>query len=756
MSASPSDFETVTRSEHGTPFGKYELLHRLAVGGMAEIFRARSNALGGVIRTCVIKRILPELCENRQFVSMFIDEARILIGLHHENIVRLYDFGQVDGSYYMALEFVSGCDLVAVLERIYRNGQGMHPLAAAWVGRGLCEGLHHAHIQQDAAGRPLGIVHRDVSPHNVLLSWEGDVKVTDFGIAQAKHKLTLTTPGTVMGKFAYMAPEQAAGTKVDARADVFAVGVVLHEALAGQRLFAGSTPIETIGKLMHQQVQPPSTVKPGIPRELDQVVMRALEKDPAARFQSAEEMGAALLDAMGRAGGYTVEEFRTYLEQMMMVDPSAVEKRDGTQSLRAKVPAPAKRPATAPRVATGVTPDKELGRLAQSLRQDPNVWTLVAMGARHLELGRKELAASAFRVAAGAFAFRGLLIQALVAHERARPLITPEQREEDINFLISLRQANLAVLDQFISRVDVGGFYELLRRADEEAFGENSASTRILTPVPLYGTVAPSDLPRLLGVARVRRYAPGQVIVREGEEGDTLFAVGEGRVVVYCKPPAEARSAEDRVYLSSLSEGDFFGEFGFLSGEPRTASVEAVLATWVLEIDRSQVEELVALSPEMAGPLLDFYKARVVELLMAKSPLFAPLPPEDRRHLLSRARPLRYKDNEIIIQEGDDGDAFFFIKQGEVEVFSERAGIPIFINKLREGQFFGEIAAIKGTRRTASIRAMGDVELLTFSRADLQALIEKRPQLRALLEAAIIDRVTEAVEQVKAATELLR
>jgi CRP-like cAMP-binding protein len=176
----------------------------------------------------------------------------------------------------------------------------------------------------------------------------------------------------------------------------------------------------------------------------------------------------------------------------------------------------------------------------------------------------------------------------------------------------------------------------------------------------------------------------------------------------------------------------------------------------VLEIDRSQVEGLIALSPVIAEPLLEFYKTRVVELLMAKSPLFAPLAAEHRRMLLAEAHPVRFADNELVIREGDPGDAFFFIKQGEVEIFSERDGLPIFINKLREGQFFGEIAAIKGTRRTANVRAMGEVELLSFTREALEQVLARAPQLRELLEAAIIDRVTEAVEQVKAATSLLR
>jgi CRP-like cAMP-binding protein len=745
--------------EKGTPFGKYELLSRLAVGGMAEIFRARSNSLGGVTRPCVIKRILPDFCANRQFVSMFIDEARILIGLRHENIVRLYDFGQVDGSYFMALEFVRGCDLTRVLENVITRGQGMNPLAAAYVARCMCDGLYHAHVQPDAQGRPLGIVHRDVSPHNVLCSWDGDVKMTDFGIAQAKHKLTLTTPGTVLGKFAYMAPEQASGSKLDPRADIFAVGVVLHEALAGERLFCGGSPVETIARVLHQQAHAPSSVKPGIPPELDRITLLALEKDPARRFQDAREMSSSLQRVLDNAGGFDRWHFRAYLETLGLEQAAGSRDDDATAPGRPGTRAPKPTPLLVKtRQAQLAGPDPCLQGLLADLKHNPNVWTLVAMGSRHQELGHLELAQSAFRVSAAAFASRGLLVQALVAEERARALIPDALWQEDLRLLAALQDAGPAGVQRSMARVDVGGFFDMLCRADPASYGADTGVPRPRVTVPLFGNVRPEDLPQLLTAARVRHHAPGSLIIREDDEGETLFAVGEGRVVVWCRPPMAQPGAktDERVYISSLSEGDFFGEFGFLSGEPRTASVEAVVDTWTLEVDRSQVDHLIALSPQMAGPLLEFYKARVVELLMAKSPLFATLSAEHRRFLLTRARVQRYRDDEFIIREGDPGDAFFFIKRGEVEVFSEREGIPIFINKLRDGQFFGEIAVIRHTRRTANVKAMGEVELLIFTQADLEAVIAQQPQLRALLESAILDRVAEAAEQVKAATDLLK
>jgi serine/threonine protein kinase/CRP-like cAMP-binding protein len=745
---------------------------------MAEVYVARSASLGGINRTCVIKRILPEYSNNRQFVSMFIDEARILIGLHHPNVVRLYDFGQVDGSYFMALEYVHGCNLVNILQNLFVAGHAMDPLALAYVAREMCEGLHHAHIQQDAQGTPLGIVHRDVSPHNVLISGDGDVKVADFGIAQARNKMTLTLPGTVMGKFAYMAPEQAIGQKVDARADLFALAVVMHEALAGSRLFSAATPAETMMKVVHFEPMPPGKIRPGVPPNLDAVVMRALSKAPHNRFANAADMAAALTTVLDD-GGYTLARFVSYVREHAGAEMPAVEGSSSSSALKAEkghtqrqfvvnAPAPVPRAITLPdvpartksRTGVGAALDPSLDpvveQLTTSLSREPNLWTLAALGARHKDQGRKELAASAFRVAAAAFAYRRLIIQALVAHDRAGPLISEKQWEEDIKALSTLMLGDHAALTRYMAGVDKGGFFPLLQQADPNAYSPHEDKTPHQRIIPLFGAVPAENLVHLMRCTRVRHYAPGTQVIHEGDAGDTLYAIGEGRVVVFCNPPAGTHVEGGRIYLSSLSEGDFFGEFGFLVGDARSASVEAVLDTWVLEVDRKDVKGLIGQHPAMNGPLMDFYKARVVELLMAKNPVFAPLPPNERRLLLGRAQLQKFEDNELIIEEGGDGDAFYFIKQGEVEVFTEKDGIPIFINKLKDGEFFGEMAAVKGTRRTASVRSMSDVEVLAISRVDLEEVLKMQPELRTALEKSINARSQQTEEQVRSTTELLR
>jgi len=411
------------------------------------------------------------------------------------------------------------------------------------------------------------------------------------------------------------------------------------------------------------------------------------------------------------------------------------------------------RPPTQPGM--DIQSDGVAAQLLESLRREPNLWTLCALGTRHKEMGRRDLSASAFRVAAGAFAWRRLLIQALVAHDRAAPLLAQQQWEGDIQALSKLVGGDETALKTYMENVDKGGYFQVLVAADPDAYAAHEEKTPHHRVVPLFGAVTSDNLVHLMRTTRVRHYPPGAVIIRESDVGDALYAVGEGRVVVWCNPPQGTTVEGGRIYLSSLSEGDFFGEFGFLVGDPRSASVEAVLDTWVLEVDRKDVKHLITQHPAMAGPLMDFYKTRVVELLMAKNPVFAPLPPNERRLLLGRAALQKYGDNDLIITEGQDGDAFYFIKQGEVEVYTERDGIPIFINKLREGEFFGEMAAIRGTRRTANVRAMSDVEVLCISRSDLEEVLRMQPELRAALVKAIDQRTTQAEEQVRSTQELL-
>jgi serine/threonine protein kinase len=276
---------------------KYRLTEKIGSGGMAEVFRAVGEGPAAFARPFVLKRIHPRLSGQSEFVRMFVDEANISARLIHPNIVQVFEFAFQDGSYYLVMEPVEGIDMAWLLRRrIERPSEQLSPAFVAEVGRQVCRGLDFAHNLTDEKGAPLGIVHRDVTPPNIMVSWDGIVKILDFGLAKAVEALRLhqSDAGMVRGKMSYLAPELLDGAPADARSDLFSLGVVLHELLAGRRLFAGETDYETLQQVKGMTIPRPSSLNPGVKPALDAVVMRALERDPAKRYKSAGEMGDEL------------------------------------------------------------------------------------------------------------------------------------------------------------------------------------------------------------------------------------------------------------------------------------------------------------------------------------------------------------------------------------------------------------------------------------------------------------------------------
>jgi serine/threonine protein kinase len=277
-------------------FGKYQLLKRLAMGGMAQIYLARQRGPEGFEKLLVVKRILPHLAENDEFVRMFLDEARIAARLDHPNIVQIYDLGSQDDSFFIAMEYIHGEDLRRVWKRAERSGQLIPVPLVCRIMIEACAGLDHAHKKADGSGKPLNIVHRDISPQNILLTFEGRVKVVDFGIAKAADQATVTRSGVLKGKYSYMSPEQAAGQKVDCRSDIFALGVVLYELLTGARLFKRTTDMATLQAVAQCDILPPSRLNPRVPEDLDPIVMKALAREPGDRYADALQLQLALED----------------------------------------------------------------------------------------------------------------------------------------------------------------------------------------------------------------------------------------------------------------------------------------------------------------------------------------------------------------------------------------------------------------------------------------------------------------------------
>lgn len=273
------------------PYGNYLLLDRVNVGGMAEVFRAKSSNLEGIERLVAIKRILPHLARDPDFSSMFIDEARIAINLRHANIAQMYELSRVGESLYIAMEYVHGRDLRALINRMRYLRRDLPIPMVAYIISKVCEGLDYAHRKRDDLTMcAMNIVHRDVSPQNVILSYEGEIKIIDFGIAKAASKRSHTEAGILKGKFGYMAPEQVAGGDIDRRADVFCTGILMYELLTTDRLFAGSSELSTLRRIRNVEVAPPSMLNRNIPDELEEIVLKALAARPEDRYEYASEL----------------------------------------------------------------------------------------------------------------------------------------------------------------------------------------------------------------------------------------------------------------------------------------------------------------------------------------------------------------------------------------------------------------------------------------------------------------------------------
>jgi len=276
------------------PFGKYVLVHRLAMGGMAEIFLAKQGSVSfeGFERFIVIKRILPNLSENEDFVRMFLDEARLAALLNHPNIVQIYDIGAANGQYFIAMEYLSGRDCRRLMKKAAKRGELVPLQFALQIIHSVCEGLEYAHDRTDSGGRPLNIVHRDISPQNVHVTHDGAVKLLDFGIAKAESQMMETRAGVLKGKYSYMSPEQATGARVDRRSDIFSIGILLFEMTTGRRLFKSENEMQTLRAVIEGNIPHPSAIVPGYPPELDAIVMRALQRPLSERYQSCRELQA--------------------------------------------------------------------------------------------------------------------------------------------------------------------------------------------------------------------------------------------------------------------------------------------------------------------------------------------------------------------------------------------------------------------------------------------------------------------------------
>ncbi len=342
-------------------FGQYELLERIASGGMAELFRARRSGVEGFQKIVAIKKILPHIADNEEFITMFADEAKLAAELNHPNIVHIHDLGKIEsGGYFIAMEYVEGIDLRTILRSGRERGMALPVPLAVYVASKVASALDYAHRRRDARGEELRIVHRDVSPQNILISHEGEIKLCDFGIAKADRKVSRTETGSLKGKLQYMSPEQAWGRPIDHRSDLFSLGCVLHEMLTGERLFRGDSDMTVLEMVRKAEVYPPSRVNADVPAPLDLVVLKSLAREPEERYATGSEM---LRDLESVLYSYTPApgsaDLAIYLHRLREVEAAAAAPRAASVEQAPIAPtreAPTAAPPPAPRVATAPPP----------------------------------------------------------------------------------------------------------------------------------------------------------------------------------------------------------------------------------------------------------------------------------------------------------------------------------------------------------------------------------------------------------------
>jgi serine/threonine protein kinase len=356
----------------------YRLGKRIAMGGMAEVYLGIQQGLGGFEKLVVIKRILPHLQQDGQFVQMFLDEAKLAAALRHPGIVSILDLHRDEESFFVVMEWLRGEDARLLLRR-QRNHRFRIPFhITGHIASSVADALHHAHTATDSRGRPLGLIHRDVAPSNIIVNYDGQTKLIDFGIAKANAHSTYTTPGTIKGKYAYTSPEQIHGKPLDGRSDVFALGVVLHELLTGKRLFKGESPATTLKSVLSEPIPRPSELAPDVPPELDALVMGALERDRADRTESALVFRDQLREVFASLGlkaqRKDVAEWMTTTLSKELEGKRALE-RDAVEAARegraATAPFRSSLPHDAPK---GVTPHSDISSsISLLVPSDPSV-----------------------------------------------------------------------------------------------------------------------------------------------------------------------------------------------------------------------------------------------------------------------------------------------------------------------------------------------------------------------------------------------
>ena len=700
-------------------FGRYQLIHQLAVGGMGEIFLARSSSISGFSKNLVIKRIRPEMTANVRLISMFLNEAQISISLSHQNVVQVFDFGQCEEAYFLAMEHVHGCDLIQILNLDQVVGRGVPPGLALYIMSEVCRGLDYAHTSIGPNGQPLNLIHRDMSPDNIMLSKDGGVKIADFGISNFADKLSEQKSKKIEGKIPYMAPEQARGEPTDARSDVFACGLVLWELLTGEQAHPGEIDRDMLLRVQSGQLQKPSRHNRKVTRRLDKLVMTALHPDPNKRFQTAREFGDALRGLLTKKyDNCGSHELRLYLtenrSELGIIDLAQVCPSEEAVSLSSGFLQ------ADDELASFEYPD-QAKELVKEFCKSPDVSQLVELASFMEDIGDKVAARATYRLALLKYAQQGMFAQALSLAIRAHQLLPNDEDfiEEMSRMTAFVGYSNERLIPHFFT--DATDFSELLSYIVVASLSQNATP---VAPCPWLSSLSPSALAELIRSSKVQRYSITDPIIRQGETGDSMFLIVKGRTLIHTQS-----SSGEKIFLASLAEGEYFGEQGFFGTSVRNATVEAMEPVEVIEFDRALMRKVIQTNPQAEATLIELYKTRVVDGILARSEVFSVLSAEGRKKLLAQLDNISVDAGESFIVQGEQSREAYIVKSGHAEILTSQEGNEVRVADIGPGTIIGEVAALAKIPRTASVRAKEPMELLRITEQMMERIKQSSPQL---------------------------
>ena len=726
-------------------FGRYQVIKPLGCTEVTELFLAHVVELDGFNKQVILEKLIDAVSQDANLGSQFIGDATRAITVEHPNVAQIYDFGAQDGTFFLAREVVYGCGLDGVQSLPFVNGHGLSPPIALLIIQEVLNGLDAMH---GPPGQGPNLNHGALCPTRVLLSVDGAVKVSGLALGPLIARLVASAPARVPDQLGYLAPEQVVTGQGDARSDVFACGVMLWELLTGRRMHtpsATANALDLLRRAKEARIEPPRRHNPNVPQELQDLVMGALARDPSQRIAGTKDFGRLIFNYLmrhhGEASLYLLQEF---LEQHRAGLPIIEITSPETLNINPESPAGAAQArsleaALAQLAVSEFSAPTGLGEAVEAFRRNPRLWQLVEMGDIYQTSDQNEAALSAFRVAAVLFAQRGLLAHSLLCCKRMLGIAPFQSLRQTIVALPTVSQASNEEVQRLLYPAQ-GPVENLLQ---EMLAGCAPAHGLVGAGTPLLSYLHGEAFAKLAQEAPLRSFPDGGRIVSEGEPGSTLYLMGRGRVVVYA-----TNAHQEPVYLSSLTVGDFFGENSFFTGALRSASVECLGDVEAFEIGKALYERVMGDNLRTEAALLDFYKERIVNAVLAKSQIFGLLPSEERQALVYKFLLRVFQPEDEIIREGDIHDSIFLIKSGEAEVFTKKGGPRTRLSFIGPGTVFGEVAALRNIPRTASVVATTTVEVLELAGASFHAVLLGRPDLQQKVVDVVAKRARENLDKV--------